>query len=39
MKLTDLWTNTVLTFGNTTYVYLWFISPPIGGLLRRSTHA
>ena len=39
MKLADLWTNTALTFGNTIYVYLRFISPPIGGLLRSSTHA
>ena len=40
MKLTGLWTNTALTFGNASYVYLWFIiSPPIGGFLRRSKHA
>jgi hypothetical protein len=39
MKFTGLWAGIVLTFGNTSSVYLWFISPSIGGLLRRSTHA
>ena len=39
MKLTGLWAGIALTFGNTSYVYLWFISPSIDGLLRRSTHA
>jgi hypothetical protein len=39
MKHTGFWTCNVLNSVTTSSVYLWFISPSIDGLLRRSTHA